>query len=53
MSKPESMKNDPWTDFPHQPFSIIYEDFCHDKPLVMKFFARNDRATLNIKETVN
>lgn len=36
MSKPESVKNDKWTDFPRQSYSILSDDFCHDKTFVAK-----------------
>ena len=53
MSKPESIKIDPWVGFPRQPYSIIDDDFCHDKAFVAKVAAKSEKATVNIKETLN
>ena len=52
MSKPESMKVDPWCDFPRYSYSIIGDDFSHEKLFVMKAAAKTQRSTINIKETV-
>lgn len=51
-SKPESIKVEPWGDFPRQPYSIFTDDFVHDKLGVVKVNASSERATINIKETV-
>lgn len=48
-SKPNSIKVEPWTDFPKQSYSIHGDDFCHSKPFVAKFTAKGSRSTLNIK----
>jgi hypothetical protein len=48
-SKPNSIKVEPWTDFPRQSYSIHGDDFCHSKPFVAKFTAKGSRSTLNIK----
>ena len=53
MSKPESIKIDPWVGFPRQSYSIIDDDFCHEKNFVAKFAAKTAKSTINIKETVN
>ena len=53
MSKPESIKIDPWTGFPRQPYSMVDDDFCHDKAFVTKVNAKSEKATVNIKETLN
>ena len=52
MSKPESIKIDPWVGFPRQPYSIIDDDFCHEKPYVEKVAIKSNKATVNIKGTV-
>lgn len=52
-TKPTSIKVEPWTDFPRQSYSIHGDDFCHEKPLTVKFTAKGTRSTLNIKETVS
>lgn len=48
-TKPDSIKVEPWTDFPKQGYSIHNNDFCHTKPLVAKFTAKGSKSTLNIK----
>ena len=53
MSKPESIKIDPWVGFPRQPYSMIDDDFCHEKAFVAKIAAKTSKSTINIKETVN
>jgi len=52
MSKPESIKVDPWTDFPRQPYSLFTDDFVHDKLLTLKVNSKNDKSTVNIKATL-
>lgn len=49
MSKPESIKVDPWTDFPRQPYSIIGDDFVHDKLYTLKVNSKGDKSTFNLK----
>ena len=53
MSKPESIKIEPWTDFPRQAYSIITDDFVHDKLACVKVNAKGERSTANIKASVN
>jgi hypothetical protein len=53
MSKPESIKVEPWSDFPRQSYSLITDDFVHDKPLVVKLNAKGEKSTANIKATVS
>lgn len=48
-SKPNSIKVEPWTDFPRQSYSIHGDDFVHTKPFVAKFTAKGLKSTLNIK----
>lgn len=36
MSKPESIKIDPWTDFPRLAYTFINDDFVHEKLAVFK-----------------
>ena len=52
MSKPESVKNDPWTDFPRQPYSIFTDDFVHDKLLTLKVNSKGINSTFNFKANV-
>jgi hypothetical protein len=53
MSKPESIKVDPWTDFPRQPYSFLTDDFVHDKLFVAKVNAKGEKSTVNIKASVS
>lgn len=53
MSKPESLKIDPWTDFPKQPYSIFTEDFPHDKLYTFKLNSKSDKSTVNVKFNIN
>ena len=52
MSKPESIKIEPWTDFPRFPFSFISDDFVHDKLYTAKVNAKGGRSTLNLKASL-
>jgi len=53
MSKPESIKIDPWTDFPRQPYTLLTDDFVHDKLFTLKVNAKGDRSTVNVKSNVS
>ena len=53
MSKPESIKIEPWTDFPRQSYSIITDDFCHEKLATVKVNAKGSRSTVNVKASAN
>jgi hypothetical protein len=53
MSKPESIKIDPWTDFPKQPISFITDDFVHEKLAVIKVNAKGGKSTANLKVTIS
>lgn len=54
MSKPQSIIIDPWTDFPKQPYySILRDDFCHDKFYVEKLQFKNNKGAVNIKATMD
>ena len=52
MSKPESIKVDPWTDFPRQPYSIFTDDFVHDKLLTWKVNSKGLNSTFNFKANI-
>ena len=49
MSKPESFKIDPWTEFPKQSYSFITDDFVHDKLTTLKVNSKGDKSALNFK----
>lgn len=50
MSKPESIKVDPFLSFPSQPFSIFKNDFITSNAWTFKANAKGSRSTLNLKE---
>lgn len=53
MSKPESIKVDPWTDFPRLPYTFVSDDFVHEKLAVFKVNAKGGRSTANLKVSVS
>jgi len=53
MSKPESIKIDPWVGFPRYSDSIFGDDFVHNTLFACKVAAKSSRSTVNIKETVS
>lgn len=52
MAEPQSIKNEPFTDFPRQAYSIISDDFCHEKNLVTKISAKTSKSVIKIKESI-
>lgn len=52
MTEPQSTKNEPYADFPKQAYSIISDDFCHEKLFVLKPTVKTERSILKLKETV-
>lgn len=53
MSKPESIKIQPWTDFPKQPYSLFTDDFCHDKLVTVKVNSKGEKSTVNVKANIS
>ena len=53
MSKPQSIKIEPWTDFPKQSYSLFTDDFVHDKLLTLKVNSKGDKSTVNVKASIN
>lgn len=53
MSKPESIKIEPWTDFPKLPYSFITDGFVHEKLLNFKVNSEGGKSTVNVKATVS
>jgi hypothetical protein len=49
MSKPESVKVEPWADFPKQPYSLFTDDFVHEKQGVLKLNAKGDKSSATVK----
>ena len=52
MSKPESIKVDPWTEWPRQSYSLINDDFVHDKLATFKVNAKGAKSTVNLKANI-
>jgi hypothetical protein len=52
MSKPESIKVEPWADFPKQPYALFTDDFVHGK-IAFKLNAKGPKSSANIKLAVN
>ena len=52
MAEPESIKVEPFTEFPRLPYSIINDDFCHEKNFVGKITSKSDKSTIKIKEAI-
>ena len=52
MTEPQSIKNEPFTDFPRQAYSIINDDFCHEKNVVTKISAKTSKSVIKIKESI-
>lgn len=52
MSKPESIKIDPWTDFPRQAYSVFTDDFVHDKLFTCKVNSKGLNSTFNFKANI-
>ena len=52
MFKPESIKIDPWTDWPRQSYSLITDDFVHDKLATFKVNARGVKSNVNLKANI-
>lgn len=53
MTEPQSIKTDPYTDFPRQPYTIITDDFCHEKFLVVKPTLKTQKSVIKLKETIS
>ena len=52
MLKPESIKIDPWTDFPRADYSLLTDDFVHDKLATVKVNSKGLKSTFNVKASV-
>jgi hypothetical protein len=53
MSKARSYKNEPYASFEKQSFSIIKDDFVHEKLLTVKANIQSTNGGVNLKETLN
>lgn len=52
MSKPFSIRVEPWASFDRQSYSIFTDDFVHEKLLTVKVNQKPSKATINLKEQV-
>lgn len=52
MAEPQSIKNEPFADFPRQSYSIINDDFCHEKLFTVKPTVKTTKSVLKLKEVV-
>jgi len=52
MSKPYSVRTEPWTSFDKQSYSIFSDDFVHEKLLTVKVNQKPLRGAINLKGTV-
>lgn len=49
MTEAKSTKSEPYSDFPKQPYSIITDDFCHEKFLVVKPTLKTAKSIIKLK----
>ncbi len=49
MSKPFSIRTEPWTSFDKQSYFIFTDDFVHEKLLTVKVNQKPGKATINLK----
>lgn len=52
MSKARSYKNDPWTGFEKQSYSLFSDDFVHSKLFTIKANVPSKNGGVNLKETL-
>ncbi len=53
MAKARSYKNEPFNSFEKQSYSIIKDDFVHEKLLTVKANILSTNGGVNLKETLN
>jgi hypothetical protein len=51
MAKANSFKDEPWTSLGKYDYSIIDDDFVHNKLLVFKATRKTASSTISLKET--
>lgn len=51
MSKPFSIRTEPWTSFDKQSYSIFTDDFVHNKLLTVKVNSKPSKGTVNLKQS--
>lgn len=49
MPKARSYKNEPFTSFEKQSFSVMKDDFVHEKLLTVKTNIESDKGGVNLK----
>lgn len=52
MSKPFSIRTEPWASFDRQSYAIVTDDFVHDKLLTVKVVQKPLKGGLNLKSQV-
>lgn len=52
MTKPFSVRSEPWTSFDKQSYNIFTDDFVHEKLLTVKANQSSTRGTINLKGQV-
>lgn len=52
MSQPQSVKAEPWSDFPKQPYSLFTDNFPHEKKLTLKINATGSKNTSSAKAKI-
>lgn len=50
MSKPFSIRTEPWSSFDKQSYSIFTDDFVHEKLLTVKVNLKPSKGAVNLKE---
>lgn len=53
MSKPQSVKVEPWLDFPKQPYTFFTDDFVHNKLATFKLNAKGEKSSATITHVIN
>jgi hypothetical protein len=52
MSKPESMKADPWTSFPEESYNSLMDDFISLNAFTIKITQTPFRGKVNLKQKI-
>jgi hypothetical protein len=53
MPKARSYKNEPFSGFEKQSFSVLKDDFVHEKLLTVKANVESAKGGVNLKESLN
>jgi hypothetical protein len=52
MSKPFSVRTEPWTSFDKQSYWVFTDDFVHNKLLTVKMNVKSAKGTVNLKNSL-